>query len=179
MIAEIVPEAYDAIGRQVSQPFSRRKSPHPTFPIGRYLSQPLSMQCRTIADLRRFLLTCNYVSDEELFGKPDYWQPPEDFEKRRKGDCEDFALWAWRQLLNMGYDARFVGGPPVDTARATPGSNTVRMGNGFLSNPSSAGPDTPCLVYPPCTIGLGTRSHGTGRRSGISRTKNPHLQFAG
>lgn len=110
MIAEIVPEAYDAIGRQVSQPFSRRKSPHPTFPIGRYLSQPLSVQCRTIADLRRFLLTCNYVSDEELFGKPDYWQPPEDFEKRRKGDCEDFALWAWRQLLNMGYDARFVGG---------------------------------------------------------------------
>jgi transglutaminase superfamily protein len=32
------------------------------------------------------------------------------FENTRKGDCEDFALWTWRQLLAIGYDARFVGG---------------------------------------------------------------------
>ena len=110
MIAEIIPEAYDAAGKQVSQPFGKRRSPHSTFPMGRYISQPLTVQCRTIGDVRNFLLTCKYVSDEELFGKRDYWQPPEDFEKRRKGDCEDYALWTWRQLLNMGYDARFVGG---------------------------------------------------------------------
>jgi hypothetical protein len=36
--------------------------------------------------------------------------PPEDFEKSRKGDCDDFAMYAWRQLLKMGYNARFVGG---------------------------------------------------------------------
>lgn len=110
MIAEIVPEAYDAVGRQVSQPFSRRRSPHPTFPIGRYVSQPLTIQWTTIAELRKFLSGCKYVSDKELFGKEDYWQPPEDFEKRNKGDCEDFALWTWRQLLAMGYDARFIVG---------------------------------------------------------------------
>lgn len=110
MIAEIIPEAYDAIGKQVSQPFSRRKGPHSTFPFGRYISQPLSVQCQTIGDVRNFLLGCKYVSDQELFGKRDYWQPPEDFEKQKKGDCEDFALWTWRQLLNMGYDARFIGG---------------------------------------------------------------------
>jgi hypothetical protein len=110
MIAEIVPEAYDASGRQVFEPFHRRKGVHPTFPMGRYVRQPLGLDCKTIGDIRRFLTSCRYVSDQELFGKRDYWQPPEDFETRRKGDCEDFALWTWRQLLNMGYDARFIGG---------------------------------------------------------------------
>jgi len=110
MIAEIIPEIYDATGRPVSQPFSHRKGPHPTFPMGRYVSQPLTTQCNTMREVREFLASCEYVSDNELFGKDDYWQPPEEFEKRKKGDCEDFALWTWRQLLNMGYEARFVGG---------------------------------------------------------------------
>jgi hypothetical protein len=110
MIAKIIPEAYDAVGHQVSRPFLHRKGPHPTFPMGRYVSQPLTVHCHTIGELREFLIGCKYVSDKELFGKADYWQPPEEFEKKRKGDCEDFALWTWRQLLNMGYDARFIGG---------------------------------------------------------------------
>lgn len=110
MIAEIIPETYDAMGKQVSNPFHGRKGPRSTFPMGRYISQPLGVQCKTMADVRGFLAGCQYVSDQELFGKRDYWQPPEDFEKRKKGDCEDFALWTWRQLLNMGYDARFIGG---------------------------------------------------------------------
>jgi hypothetical protein len=40
----------------------------------------------------------------------DHWQPPEEFEKAKTGDCVDFGLWAWRQVLGMGYPARFVGG---------------------------------------------------------------------
>jgi Bacterial transglutaminase-like cysteine proteinase BTLCP len=110
MIAEIIPEIYDATGRQVSQPFSRRKGPRPTFPIGRYVNHPLTVACNSMQDVRRFLIGCEYVSDQELFGKNDYWQPPEEFEQRKKGDCEDFALWTWRQLLAMGYEARFIGG---------------------------------------------------------------------
>ena len=110
MISEIISEAYDANGKQVSQPFHSRKGPHPTFPMGRYVTQPLTVQCKTISDVRSFLLGCRYVSDQELFDKLDYWQPPDEFEKRRQGDCEDFALWTWRQLLGKGYDARFVGG---------------------------------------------------------------------
>ncbi len=35
---------------------------------------------------------------------------PEEFEVGRKGDCDDFALWTWRQLLGLGYNARFVFG---------------------------------------------------------------------
>ena len=92
------------------KPFHRRKGVHSTFPMGRYVSQPLNVQCKTVGDILTFLSSCRHVSDQELFGKRDYWQPPEDFEKQRRGDCEDFALWTWRQLLNMGYDARFIGG---------------------------------------------------------------------
>lgn len=84
MIAEIIPQAYDAEGHQVSQPFSRRKTPHPTFPMGRYISQPITVQCKNMAEVRDFLAGCEYVSDQELFGKQDYWQPPDEFEKRKR-----------------------------------------------------------------------------------------------
>lgn len=110
MMAEIIPEVYDAVGRKVLRPDLRRKGVHPTFPMGRYVSQALAVKCQTIEDVRQFLTTCRAVSDEELFGKKDYWQPPEQFERSRKGDCEDFALWTWRQFLAMGYDARVVFG---------------------------------------------------------------------
>lgn len=76
--------------------------------MGRYISHPLTVQCRTLEDVRRFLRQCKSVSDEEQFDRRDHWQPPEEFEKTRKGDCDCFALWTWRQLLEMGYDARFV-----------------------------------------------------------------------
>lgn len=110
MIAEIIPEAYDAIGRQVSQPFHGRKRLHPTFPLGRYVSQPLIVRCANLEEMRAFLCKCRAVSDEKLFNKRDYWQPPEEFEKRKAGDCEDFSFWTWRQLLEMGWDARIVFG---------------------------------------------------------------------
>jgi hypothetical protein len=95
-------------GSRSKGPDSRRKSGFkPTFPAGRFLSQPLQHWCTDLSDLRRFLAGCEYVSDEVQFGERDYWQPPEQFEESKKGDCEDFALWAWRQLLHMKYPARF------------------------------------------------------------------------
>ncbi len=112
LIAKIIPDAYDAEGRKVFRPDSRRKSGfQPTFPVGRFLSQPLKYICADLAEVRRFLLDCRYVSDLEQFGQRDYWQSPELFEELKRGDCEDFALWTWRQLLAMNYnDARFVAG---------------------------------------------------------------------
>jgi Bacterial transglutaminase-like cysteine proteinase BTLCP len=110
MIAEIIPEAYDALGKQVSQPFLRRRGLRPTFPMGRYVSQPLAIHCQNIEEVRQFLRTCRVVSDEALFGKREYWQPPEEFERRKAGDCEDFSLWTWRQLMALGFDARMVFG---------------------------------------------------------------------
>jgi hypothetical protein len=78
--------------------------------MGRYVTQPLSVTCRDLEDIRRFLMSCRYVPDKAQFGREDFWMLPEDFERRRQGDCEDFALWTWRQLLNLGFAARFVGG---------------------------------------------------------------------
>jgi transglutaminase-like cysteine proteinase BTLCP len=78
--------------------------------MGSFLSQPLQIVCRDMEEIRSFLSTCRYVSDREQFGVNDYWMRPEDFERVRRGDCDDFALWTWRQLLGLGYSARFVTG---------------------------------------------------------------------
>jgi hypothetical protein len=102
MIAEIIPAAYDAEGKNVFRPFDRRKGPHPTFPMGRHVSQPLTIQCSSMEDVRRFRNGCKRVSDKEQVGKEDYWQPPEDFEKTKRGDCDDFALWTWRSVAFHG-----------------------------------------------------------------------------
>jgi hypothetical protein len=110
MIAEVIPNAYDVEGKKVFRPFDRRRGPRPTFPLGRYVSQPLTIRCHSIEEIRQFFLGCKYVSDRELFDRDEYWQPPEEFEVRRMGDCDDFAFWAWRQFMNLGYDARVVFG---------------------------------------------------------------------
>jgi Bacterial transglutaminase-like cysteine proteinase BTLCP len=111
LIAELFPEFYDIEGRKVFHPDSRRHSGfRPTFPVGRFLSQPLKYWCSDFVALRRFLAKCKYVPDEKMFGMKDYWQPPEQFEECKKGDCDDFALWSWRQVLHMNYPTRLVVG---------------------------------------------------------------------
>jgi hypothetical protein len=110
MIAPVFPEAYDAVGKRVLGLFERRRGLHPTFPMGRYVSQELTVHCQSLSELRNFLRGCKPVSDKEQFDRQDYWQPPEDFERTKKGDCDCFALWTWRRLMEMGYDARVVFG---------------------------------------------------------------------
>lgn len=110
MIAEVIPGFYDFDGKRVSRPSKKR---HPSFvgrPMGAFLGQPLKVVCRDMDEIRAFLLNCRYVSDREQFGVRDHWMPPGEFEQRRRGDCDDFALWICRQLLSLGYDARFVVG---------------------------------------------------------------------
>ena len=98
MIAEIVPGAYDVKGKKISKPTGKRiRTFHPTFPMGRYVSQPLSVRLESIDELRKFLLTCRYISDQEQFGKSEYWLPPEQFETSKRGDCEDFALYSQKE----------------------------------------------------------------------------------
>lgn len=111
MIGEIISRSYDSVGKLISQPSKKRhRFFKPTFPMGTYVMQPLPTKCRSLEEVRLFLSKCRYVSDQVQFGKRDYWMPPEEFERRKQGDCDDFALWTWRQLLAMGYDARFVVG---------------------------------------------------------------------
>ena len=78
--------------------------------MGSFLSQPVKVVCRDLEEVRAFLSTCRYVSDQEQFGVRDHWMSPQAFEQARQGDCDDFALWTCRQLLALGYNARFVVG---------------------------------------------------------------------
>jgi hypothetical protein len=155
MIAEVFPEAYDSKGRQTFRPDQRRRSHFPsTLPIGRYLSQPLSVECKDLEDLRSFLRKCRYVSDEEQFGRRDFWIPPEEFELSRKGDCEDFALYAWRQLLSLGYSTRFVGGKHGRYGEGHAWVTFEKDGKNYLMEPQacSLGPRLPrlsTLAYKP------------------------------
>ena len=111
MIAEIIPESYDIHGHPISMLTRKNiRALHPSYPLGRFLSQPLTVHCSDLEEIRKFIVGCRYVSDQEQFGRRDYWLPPEQFEVTKKGDCEDFALWVWRQLMTMGYKARIVFG---------------------------------------------------------------------
>ena len=56
----------------------------------------------------------------ELFNEADVWQHPGTFERLRQGDCEDYALWAWRKLVKLGVDAELVSGR-WDVTRADAG----------------------------------------------------------
>jgi hypothetical protein len=111
MIAEVFRSAYDATGRAVFRPSKHRYAKlSPNFPMGRHVTQPLSVLCGDLTEVRQFLLTCRYISDLKQFGRQDHWMPPEEFERRRQGDCDDWALWTWRQLMHLGYPTRFVYG---------------------------------------------------------------------
>jgi len=78
-----------------------------------YFEGESSVPVHSIAEISAWLAQCEYVSDPDLFDKRDYWQHPTVFEQLRRGDCEDFALWAWRKLAEIGMDAEFFVGQVV------------------------------------------------------------------
>jgi hypothetical protein len=75
-----------------------------------YFEGDSSVTVATIDDIQQWLLACEYVRDPDLFNEADFWQHPRTFEQIRRGDCEDHALWAWRKLIELGYDADLVAG---------------------------------------------------------------------
>jgi len=92
VIAEVIQEFYDFEGKRISRPSKKR---HPSFegrPMGAFLTQPPKVVCQDIEEVRAFLRTCRYVSDQAQFGVRDHWMSPQQFEQARQGDCEDFAL---------------------------------------------------------------------------------------
>jgi Transglutaminase-like domain len=114
MIAQLFPEFYDVEGHKVFSPGrkQRRAGFRPTLPMGRNLTAPLEVHCKNLEEVRQFLRGCHAqdIGRKHKKDRSDHWQPPEEFEQTRAGDCVDFALWTWRQLLDMGYKARFTGG---------------------------------------------------------------------
>jgi hypothetical protein len=75
-----------------------------------YFDGPTAVIVHNLDDVTDWLLGCTYCRDPDLFREPDFWQHPRTFEELRKGDCEDYALWAWRKLVELGYDADLVVG---------------------------------------------------------------------
>ena len=82
-------------------------------PFAAYFEGDSAVGVASIDDIVAWLQTCEYVSDVELFQKRDFWQHPRVFESLRRGDCEDFALWAWRKLAELGIEAEFCVGRVV------------------------------------------------------------------
>jgi len=90
-----------------------------THDFGWYFEGTSSVPVSGIDDIQDWLLGCEYESDPELFRVDDYWQHPQTFEQIRRGDCEDHALWAWRKLVELGYDAQLVVGRCLPWSPAT------------------------------------------------------------
>lgn len=84
--------------------------PGAQFEFGHYLEGASRVAAGSPIEVARWLLECRYAGDRELLDEPDLWQHPCTFELVRSGDCEDYALWAWRKLIDARYDADFVVG---------------------------------------------------------------------
>ena len=78
-----------------------------------YFEGESSVRVSSVDEMCEWLLACEYVRDRDLFQETDFWQHPRTFEQLRKGDCEDHALWAWRKLVELGFDAELVTGEAV------------------------------------------------------------------
>ncbi len=115
--------------------------------FGWFLDGPSEVTVKSVADICEWLSACEYRSDQDLFGEVDFWQHPRTFETLRAGDCEDFALWGWRKLLELGHDARFYVGH-VD--EATTGHAWVTLNDGakrwILEGSARSGPQMLDLV---------------------------------
>ncbi len=75
-----------------------------------YLQCDSAVAVQSIGEVCRWLHACEYMTDLDQFRTIDYWQHPVEFERTRRGDCEDHALWAWRKLIELGYAAEFMVG---------------------------------------------------------------------
>src|SRR5688500_1462509 len=58
-------------------------------PFRWYFEGESAVEVRSVDDICRFLVACEYVRDADLFHEPDFWQHPRTFEQVRRGDCED------------------------------------------------------------------------------------------
>jgi Bacterial transglutaminase-like cysteine proteinase BTLCP len=79
-----------------------------------YFEGESSVVASSLEQVHEWLATCTYVQDMAQFRERDFWQHPVTFERLRSGDCEDYALWAWRKLVELDYDADFVVGRVAD-----------------------------------------------------------------
>ncbi|MDH5181483.1 MAG: transglutaminase-like cysteine peptidase [Gammaproteobacteria bacterium] len=83
-----------------------------------WLEGDSQVQVSSLDEIADWLVDCRYMSDLEHMGVRDHWQHPLMFEQLRTGDCEDFALWAWRKMIELGYECEFMVGKWLRNGRA-------------------------------------------------------------
>lgn len=118
LVARSTP-AQDPWERLPYRPSPKAFPPGAVHPFPWYFEGESTVAVSGVDDLCDWLLDCEYVRDSELFNENDFWQHPRTFERLRQGDCEDYALWAWRKLVEMGIEAELVAGvwhPPNDAS---------------------------------------------------------------
>ncbi|MFZ2207557.1 MAG: transglutaminase-like cysteine peptidase [Porticoccaceae bacterium] len=57
-----------------------------------------------LREVNDFFNGARFVTDQEVYGVPDYWATPTEFITRDAGDCEDFAIAKYFTLKAMGVD---------------------------------------------------------------------------
>ncbi len=92
------------------EPPLRAFGPGANVEFSHYLGGVSRVTARTPVEIAGWLLLCRYADDPQLLDEADHWLHPTTFEVVRSGDCEDFALWAWRKMAEHTYDAEFVVG---------------------------------------------------------------------
>ena len=55
-----------------------------------------------LVKVNRFFNQLNFVNDDRLWGKKDYWATPLEFLGSNGGDCEDFTIAKYFSLLELG-----------------------------------------------------------------------------
>ena len=67
---------------------------------------PLAAELTTPEQIAKYMWRhFSFEHDRTHFGKEEYWQTPEEMLTNRKGDCEDFALFAQAVLKRSGIKA--------------------------------------------------------------------------
>ncbi|GLT19090.1 sulfate adenylyltransferase [Vibrio zhanjiangensis] len=59
-----------------------------------------------LVEVNRFFNQLNFVNDDRLWGKKDYWATPLEFLGSSGGDCEDFTIAKYFSLLELGVSDR-------------------------------------------------------------------------
>ena len=109
-----------------------------------YFEGESAVTVTSLAEVRAWLEGCEYASDPQLFQESDFWQHPRTFEHLRRGDCEDFALWAWRKLVELGHDVDLVVGRtlPWEPGQGRHAWLVLRLeGTEYLYEPGRRGDD--------------------------------------
>jgi hypothetical protein len=71
-----------------------------------YLAGPSTVDAQSFESIEEFLRGCTYVDSPSRAN--DWTKLTAEFESTRVGNCLDHSLWAWRKMIELGYDAELV-----------------------------------------------------------------------